>query len=398
MPRIIYRYILKEICLVFGISLVTFTFILLVAKIFTFTDLVVNKGVSPVVLIHLIGYKLPYFFVFTFPMSILMATLVTFLRLSHDHEITALKASGVSLTQLLPPVLMLSVFAHLITTFMAVYLIPEGNRAFKGLVDELTQQKAYVGITPRIFIDDFEGLVLYVNSVDTSGRYLENIFIADERDPGLSHAIIAQKGVVMGNAQTKAKGLALRLSDGEIHYDSKDLKNTDTVQFNTYELSLDLTQSAKSSGPGELGESEMRLKELWEEIQKVETKDVKYNMLVMEFHEKFSVPFSCLILGFIGLAIAVQSKAYGFSASVAMALGVFLVYYVLLSAAKSFGESGAIPPALGMWMPNLLLGALSTVMFVSACRERPMRSLEVLIRIAEKVKSLFPFPGGQKTP
>jgi lipopolysaccharide export system permease protein len=396
MPRIIYRYILKEICLVFGISLVTFTFILLVAKIFTFTDLVVNKGVSPVVLIHLIGYKLPYFFVFTFPMSILMATLVTFLRLSHDHEITALKASGVSLTQLLPPVLMLSVFAHLITTFMAVYLIPEGNRAFKGLVDELTQQKAYVGITPRIFIDDFDGLVLYVNSVDTSGRYLEKIFIADERDPGLSHAIIAQKGVVMGNAQTK--GLALRLSDGEIHYDSKDLKNTDTVQFNTYELSLDLTQSAKSSGPGELGESEMRLKELWEEIQKVETKDVKYNMLVMEFHEKFSVPFSCLILGFIGLAIAVQSKAYGFSASVAMALGVFLVYYVLLSAAKSFGESGAIPPALGMWMPNLLLGALSTVMFVSACRERPMRSLEVLIRIAEKVKSLFPFPGGQKTP
>jgi lipopolysaccharide export system permease protein len=396
MPRIIYRYILKEICLVFGISLVTFTFILLVAKIFTFTDLVVNKGVSPVVLIHLIGYKLPYFFVFTFPMSILMATLVTFLRLSHDHEITALKASGVSLTQLLPPVLMLSVFAHLITTFMAVYLIPEGNRAFKGLVDELTQQKAYVGITPRIFIDDFDGLVLYVNSVDTSGRYLEKIFIADERDPGLSHAIIAQKGVVMGNAQTK--GLALRLSDGEIHYDSKDLKNTDTVQFNTYELSLDLTQSAKSSGPGELGESEMRLKELWEEIQKVETKDVKYNMLVMEFHEKFSVPFSCLILGFIGLAIAVQSKAYGFSAGVAMALGVFLVYYVLLSAAKSFGESGAIPPALGMWMPNLLLGALSTVMFVSACRERPMRSLEVLIRIAEKVKSLFPFPGGQKTP
>ena len=396
MPRLIYRYILKELSLVFGISLVTFTFILLVAKIFTFTDLVVNKGVSPVVLIHLIGYKLPYFFVFTFPMSILMATLITFLRLSQDHEITALKASGVSLTQILPPVLALSVFAHLATTFMAVYLMPEGNRAFKGLVQQLAQQKAYVGISPRIFIDDFQDLVLYVNSVDTSGRYLEKIFIADERDPGLSHAIIAQKGVVMGNAQTK--GLALRLSNGEIHYDSKDLKSTDTVQFNTYELSLEMPQSAESSGPGELGESEMRLKELWAEIQKLETEDVKYNMLVMEFHEKFAVPFSCLILGFIGLAIGVQSKAYGFSAGVAMALGVFLVYYVLLSAAKSFGESGAIPPALGMWMPNLLLGGLSMAMFISACRERPMRSLELLMAIAEKIKSLFPFPGGKKAP
>ena len=150
MPRILYRYIFKEICLVFGISLFTFTFVLLVAKIFTFTDLVVNKGVSPVALIHLIGYKLPYFFVFTFPMSTLMATLITFLRLSQDLEITALKASGVSLVQLLPPVLVLSVFAHLATTFMAVFLMPEGNRAFKGLINDLTHQKAYVGIVPQI--------------------------------------------------------------------------------------------------------------------------------------------------------------------------------------------------------------------------------------------------------
>lgn len=396
MPRIIYRYIFKEICLVFGISLVTFTFVLLVAKIFTFTDLVVNKGVSPVVLIHLIGYKLPYFFVFTFPMSILMATLITFLRLSQDLEITALKASGVSLVQLLPPVLVLSIFAHLATTFMAVFLIPEGNRAFKGLVDELTHQKAYVGIAPQIFIDDFEGLVLYVNSVDTSGRYLEKIFIADERDPDLSHAIIAKKGVVMGKAD--GRGLVLRLSSGEIHYDSKDLKSTDTVQFNTYELSLDLPLSANGGGATEVGEGEMRLKELWRKIKTAEGTGAKYNELVMEFHEKFSVPFSCLILGFAGLAIAVQSKAHGFSAGAAMALGIFLAYYVLLSAARSLGESGALPPALGMWLPNLLLGALAAFMFVRACQERPIKSIDVLVRFTQKLKTLFPFQRGQQAP
>jgi len=396
MPRILYRYIFKEICLVFGISLVSFTFVLLVAKIFTFTDLVVNKGVSPVVLIHLIGYKLPYFFVFTFPMSILMATLITFLRLSQDFEITALKASGVSLVQLLPPVLVLSLFAHIATTFMAIYLMPEGNRAFKGLVDELTHQKAYVGIEPQIFIDDFEGLILYVNSVDTSGRHLEKIFIADERDPELSHAIVAKEGVVMGNANKQ--GLVLRLSSGEIHYDSKDLKSTDTVQFNTYELSLDLPRSANSAGAKQVGESEMRVKELWKEIKATEGKGVKYNTLVMEFHEKFSVPFSCVILGFVGVTIAVQSRAHGFSAGVAMALGIFLLYYVLLSAAKSLGESGAFPPALGMWMPNVLLGALSAVMFVRACQERPIKSIETLVRFVQKLRTLFAFQRGQQAP
>jgi lipopolysaccharide export system permease protein len=396
MPRILYRYILKEICVVFGISLVTFTFILLVAKIFTFTDLVVNKGVSPVVLLHLIGYKLPYFFVFTFPMSTLMATLITFLRLSQDLEITALKASGVSLVQLLPPVLVVSIFAYLVTTFMAVFLMPEGNRAFKGLVHDLTNQKAYVGIVPQIFIDEFEGLVLYVNSVDTSGRRLEKIFISDERDPDLSHAIIAKDGIVMANADRQ--GLVLRLNSGEIHYDSKDLKSTDTVQFNTYELSLDLARSATKGKEREVGESEMHLKELWQEMKRADGKGARYNALVMEFHEKFSVPFSCLILGFVGLAIAVQSKAHGFSAGTAMALGIFLLYYVLLSAAKSLGESGAVPPALGLWLPNLLLGALAAFMFVRACQERPIKSLEVLAWWAEKIRAFFPPQRGQRVP
>jgi len=394
MPRIIYRYILKEIRLVFAISLITLTFILLVAKIFTFTDLVVNKGVSPVALVYLIGYKLPYFFFFIFPMSILMATLVTFLRFSHDYEITALKASGVSLVQLLPPVLTLCLFGLVTTTAMAVFLMPEGNRAFRDLVYTLSQQKAYVGITPRIFVDDFDGMILYVNSVDTSGRTLENIFIADERDPDLSHAIIAKKGIIMESANRH--GLALRLIDGEVHYDSKDLKSSDTVQFKTYELALDLPQLVGKSGPGELGESEMPLTQLREKIKAEKVDSPKYNMLVMEFHEKFSVPFSCLILGLIGLSLAVQSRAYGYSAGVTMALGIFLFYYILLSAVKSLGESGAVPPAFGMWLPNILFGILAVIMFVQACRETPTKSLAALYRLIDRIRSTFRGRRGQK--
>jgi len=287
MLRIVYRYILKELFLVFGISLVTFTFILLVAKIFTLTDLVVNKGVSPVALCRLISYKLPYFFVFTFPMSTLMATLITFLRLSHDNEVVALKASGVSLYQLLPPVLTLSLLAYLATTLMAVFAMPEGNRAFRGLVYALTEQKAYVDIKPQIFNDDFKDIVLYVNNVDPSGRILEKVFISDERDPKLSHAIVAQRGVVLSDAERKT--LALRLIDGEIHYDSKDLKSSDTVRFETYELALNLQQFVHRSGPAEPRESEMSLTELWRKIRAAKVRNVKYNLMLMEFHEKLSI-------------------------------------------------------------------------------------------------------------
>ncbi|NVM57349.1 MAG: LptF/LptG family permease, partial [Desulfobacterales bacterium] len=110
----------------------------------------------------------------------------------------------------------------------------------------------------------------------------------------------------------------------------------------------------------------------------------------------FSVPFACLILGFIGISLGVQSRAHGHSAGVAMALSVFLLYYVLLCAAKSFGESGAFPPALGMWMPNLLLGALAALMFARASRETPIKSLVVLSRLAEQARVFFQARAGYR--
>ncbi len=384
MFRITYRYILKEMLLIFAISLLTFTFVLLVAKIFTLTDLVVNKGVSPGILVRLIGYKLPYILVYAFPMSTLMAVLITFLRLSGDSEITALKACGVSLYQLLPPALVLSTIASLFTGYMAVYAMPEGNRAFKEIVYRLGRQKAYVGIRPRIFNDDFKGLVLYVNNVDTSGRELGGVFISDERDPRLSHAIVARKAIVLGDGRQKALGL--RLIDGEIHYDSKDLKSSDTVRFKTYELTLNLPQLGKHGGAIEPGNSEMGLKQLWQKIRTAEVKDAKYNVMVMELQEKFSIPFSCLILGVVGMSLGVKTKSNGYSAGVATALAIFLVYYVLLSACRSFGECGTLPPALGAWIPNLLLGSLSVAMFVKASRETPFKSLLVLDRLAKKIR------------
>jgi lipopolysaccharide export system permease protein len=299
---------------------------------------------------------------------------------------TALKASGVSLLQLLPPVLLLSVFGFVTTTAMAVYLMPEGNRAFQDLVSRLSRQKGYVGITPRIFVDDFAGMVLYVNSVDTSGKMLENIFIADTRDPDLSHTIIAAKGIVMETPERQ--GFAMRLYDGEVHYDSKNLKSSDTVQFKTYELALDIPQLVDENRSGKLGESEMPITQLMNKIKTTDPKNQRYNMLVIELHEKFALPFSCILLGFIGMALAVQSRAHGYSAGVAMSLGIFLFYYILLSAAKSLGESGIVPPALGMWMPNLLLGTLAVGMFVQACREAPTKTLLLLYTVMDKIRTI----------
>nr|HID59442.1 LPS export ABC transporter permease LptF [Desulfobacterales bacterium] len=391
MCRIVHRYILKELCVIFGLSLTTFTFILLVTKLFALTDLVVNKRISPDIIALLIAYTIPYFFVFTFPMSTLLAVLMTFLRLSHDNEITAMKAAGINLYQLLPPVLILSISAYLIDSFIAIHLLPKGNRAFNDLVYRIAKERAYIGIKPRIFNDDFKDIVLYVNKIDPSGKVLEGVFISDQRDPAFSSTIIAKKGVILTDKENKV--LVLRVFQGTIHHDSEDLSTSSTTYFKTYDLVLNLEQLGQKRRTGEIGESEMDISELWAKIRSRKNHDVKYNLMLMELHKKFSIPFACLVLGLIGVPLGIQTRASGPHAGVSLGLIIFLLYYILISAASSLGESGLYPPVIGMWLPNILLGILAVFMLKKTAEETEIRLINyfnlLLHFIRRRLRSLF---------
>ena len=101
---IVNRYIFKEMIPPFAINLVFLTFVFLMTKILDITNMIVNYQISLWKIILMLIYSMPFFLEFVIPMSIMMATLLTFLRLSSDNEIVALKASGVSIYRLLTPV------------------------------------------------------------------------------------------------------------------------------------------------------------------------------------------------------------------------------------------------------------------------------------------------------
>ncbi|MFH1672135.1 MAG: LPS export ABC transporter permease LptF [Pseudomonadota bacterium] len=384
---ILHRYILKELFQFFAVSIITFTFVLLVTKVFTFTDLIINKGVAPSAIGLLILYTLPYSFVFTLPISTLLAVLLTFLRLSHDNEMTAIKASGISLYQILPPVVVLSVFTYLCASYMAIYAMPKGDRAFNELVYSVASERAYAGIKPRYFNDDFKDIVIYANEVDVSGKFLQDIFISDQRNPRLSNTIVAKKGVIVSD--TEQKRLVLKLIEGNIHYDSQDMTSSDTIWFSQYELSLDLRQLMKNKNGEALGKSEMSLSELIATLKSYKTKGMRYNLFLMELHKKFAIPLSCIILGLIAVPIGMQTKISGSSGGVSFGLVVFLLYYILFAAGKSFGESGAYNPTLGIWFPNILLGALTVFMVRKAAKEEPIKLLSFLNRLSERLRQFI---------
>ena len=356
----------------FCVSLGVFTFVLLLAKIMELTDLVVTRGVGLGVVGQLLLYTLPYFFVFTIPMATLLSVLLGFLRLSSDNELTALKAAGVGLGQLLTPVAVLAVIAWVISSFLGIWGLAWGNHNFENLIFKVAQSKADLALRERAFLDSFPGLVIYINRLPGEG-ILQDVFIVDERDPQRVHTIVAKRGKLYPARKGK---VTLRLYNGTMHAVATDLKTAQNARFKTYDVALDAAKLVAGQRTKK-HEKEMSVNELLAAMEEYPPDSKRYYLADMELQKKFSLPFACLVMALIGLPLGAHFRS-GRSWGVAVALAVFLAYYLMLSAAWSFGETGSYPPIVGMWMPNLLFGALGFLMFWREMKESPVPLLDGL--------------------
>jgi lipopolysaccharide export system permease protein len=162
----IHRYILREISAPTILSLLIFTFVLLMGKIPKLTELVINKGVPATEILQLFSYLLPTFFSITVPLSFLLGILLTFGRFSADNEFVALKASGISLYSLIKPVLFLAFLFTLLTAWLTISIEPASKTAFREKLFRIASSSAGVSIKPGVFNDKFDGIVLYTQGMD----------------------------------------------------------------------------------------------------------------------------------------------------------------------------------------------------------------------------------------
>jgi lipopolysaccharide export system permease protein len=367
----------------FFVALGVFTFVLLIAKVMELTDLVVTRGVGLDVVGRLLLYTMPYFFVFTIPMATLLSVLLAFLRLSADNEITALKAAGVGLLQLLPPVAMLSMLAWLGSSALAIWGLPWGNHNFENLVFQTARAKTELALRERVFLDTFPGLLIYINRLPGEGQ-MQDVFIVDERDPGRVYTVVAKRGKLYPASQGK---VTVRLFDGTLHTVGLGLKSAQTAQFDSYDVTMEAGGFGTAQRTGQKHEKEMSVTELLEGMDKEQAGSRRYYLLDMELQKKFTLPFSCLVMALIGLPLGIHSRS-GRSWGVAVALVIFFSYYIMLSAAWSFGAQGVYPPKVGMWVPNAIFGLVGLLLFNRELKEAPMPFLDKLNKIPALINRL----------
>ena len=367
MKKIINIYIFKEMIPNFTTSLIVFTFLILAGRILKLTEWMVNHGIglSQVLLITL--YTLPYVLFFTLPMATLLGSLIAFSRLNEDNEIIALRSSGISLFQILPPVVTFSIISYLFASLVAIYLFPMGNHSMARLLFEVAQVNTSIGIKQGVFNDSIPNIVLYADHISATDQTMEGVFIFDERDPTLSNTIIARRGKI--SSDPKQMSINLHLVDGASFMVSKDLDSSRRLRFKSYDLNIELADIMHKFSSRMKGEKEMSISELRRQLKETKEGTARHNILTIELQGKFSIPLACLLLGLIGLPLGLMVRTKGRSWGIALSIAIFMTYYILLSAADSLGETGKLNPLLAIWIPDIVLGAATFMLFWRTTRD-----------------------------
>src|SRR5690242_8657404 len=179
--KILTRYILKEMIGPTALGLTFYTSIILMRQLFALAGLIIKRSLPVSTVAKLLFLSLPWIIVLTVPMSLLFGILIAVGRLSADSEIIAMRALGISTRTIYRPVFLFSVAIFLVNLYLMNVVMPKGNTQLQQLQIELLTSSAEKEIKPRVFYDQYENLMIYVNDIDPrSGRW-SGVFVADNR-------------------------------------------------------------------------------------------------------------------------------------------------------------------------------------------------------------------------
>ena len=340
--------------------------------------MVVNYNAGLLVIGLLLLYSVPFFLAFVTPMSVMMAVLLTFLRMSADNEIMALKSCGLNPHRFLVPVAIFCLIGWLITTAITSYIIPWSNRAYAELSVNLAQSHIDAIIKERTFIDSFDGIMLYVNKLDIQNRSLTDVFIEDRRNKDISNVIVAPRGKLTTSAEDQT--IVLHLFHGTINQVDLTRQSAQAIAFETYKMNLDLKKlMAKRASSSRKSINEMTISEIRHYLSKTRKKNKRYYNALMKLHEKFALPAACFALGLLAIPLGLQSKSDKRAMGTVVGIVMFLFYFILLLVGWALGESGTLPPAVGMWSPNTIMALIGIILYGRTMKDRPVR-FDLLIK------------------
>jgi LPS export ABC transporter permease LptF/LPS export ABC transporter permease LptG len=371
------RYIIREVLPPTGLGLMVFTFILLLQQITLLASVLISRGADLATTLRLFFNLLPSIFAITIPMAFLLGVLLAFGRLASESEIVAMRASGVSPTQMLRPVLILSIAAGLITFYIMAVALPHANSAYREMYYSLVVSRARAELKPRIFTDDLvPGMVLYVSDIASDTGDWKDIFISDLRVPQTPKITMARRGHLV--IKEKEKVVALYLEQGVIYTHNPQKPEVDKRDYFAWGEFPLVFEQIFPKVPLLKGDREMTLGELRAKVRELTEQGnlLEAGRFWVEYHKKFSIPAACVVFGLLGLGLSLGSRKEARSAAFGLSIGIICVYYIFLRLGEQAGDTGLLSPFLGMWAANLVMGGAAVGLLVLNQREAAFDPLD----------------------
>jgi len=353
--KLLSRSVLREIFPPFLLGFAAYTFILLIRTIVLMADFFVRRSATLWEVMRLVVLSVPWIVVLTLPMAFLLGVLIGIGRLSADSELTALRACGVGPARLYRPTLMAAAALSGLVFLLYNTVLPWANDALTRSMARAAATSVINLVQPRTFREPRPGETLFFDRVGADGRSFEGVFLKVGQDDREDRVIVARRGAL----SLEGDALWLDLFDSTVH----DFDATDPSRYRTYRnerqrilFAGDIWNEARTRITYEKALRAQSLGELLETARRVKGRfPERHRLAWVEIHKKFSIPMACFAFAFIGIPLAETSRRAGRGGGFALSLAILVAYYVLISNGETWAQDGKLPPAVAMWLANLLL-------------------------------------------
>jgi lipopolysaccharide export system permease protein len=348
------RYIFFELVPPFLLGIAGFILIMVTDLLFTYTDLIINKGVPLLVILRLLIFKLPAIMVLTFPVSTVFATSMVLSGMSKENEMIALRTSGISLLRISAPIILIAVAVSFMAYFTNEFLVPWSNHTSENIIRQMILRQPLPEIKENVFFRDSSDRYFYVKRVDQKTNSLEDIMIYEVEGGRFPRVILARSA--------KYDGANWILRDGVIHrYD--DASGKESYEANFSEMQV-LVNENINNFTDQKTTYEMNSRELSELITLLKKGGVDAKVLLTDLYMKISVPVTCLVFAILGIPFSLTAVRSGRAFGIVFCVALIFTFYVVASVSRSLGHGGLLDPLAAAWLPNIFFGILGISLIV----------------------------------
>jgi lipopolysaccharide export system permease protein len=361
-------YIFRQVLLALVMATGGLTALIWLTQSLRFVDLVVNRGLSFFVFIHLTSLLIPSFVAVILPITTYVVIQFVYQRMATDRELTVMRAAGLSPWRLARPALAAALLATITGYGLSLWAVPATTANFKTFQWEIRNRLAAFLLQDGVFTPLSDKLTVYVRSRDQDGT-LRGILVDDARDATAHATILAERGRLLEGPH----GPVVLLLDGSRQVIDHQTGRLDMLTFTQNEL--DLADATQEGGARPIDMSELPLGALLEPHPFFERDRAKWKA---EGHRRLTEPLTTLSYAMVGLFSALGGifRRHGGIMRPLVTVGVMVGLLALGLAFSSLAARNSNMLGL-MWLQAIVPGLICAwLLFAPVLRQPAMRPVE----------------------